>query len=821
MAAARNDDFSSPEVEAVYEASRQWPPEQRAGVLTQMEAAVAREAVVGKYKHPAQLAAAVDPGFITTAALTIISRAIEVLLNTPPGVERNLLITCPPQEGKSTMAAVYAVLRALQLNPNRKVILACYGDDLAHGHSRKCRDLIKRHGSGVKDAMTGVAMEDKLGLRLERGANKVSEWSIEGGTGGLVAAGLGATITGKPADLFIIDDPYKHMSEADSATYRAKVDLWFATVATTRLAPGAPTILIQCMTGDTPVLRPDGTETPLAAIRPGDEIATYEDGALRTSTVKNWASQGYDSICAITTTSDRTVRANARHPFLVLREGVETWVRLSDLRPGDNLISTASGTASCVPLTGATTPYPAGGCACPITTRCGGHRATSRSPRTSDETGICGTDTALASLTTPACSPSRAGCAQAVASRPAPTIAPLIGRASYASIIATKQDVCAAFSAMTATSSSVAPEPPCGCAKVPTISTDTVVAIEPCGVAEVFDIEVDRTENFIANGLVSHNTRWHPEDLAGKVIKAEAELPKEQRTWKHINIPAIAEPGLPDALHREPGVAMESARGRTLAQFQAKRRQVGERVWYAMYQGAPTNPAGGLFMRSWFEDRRLTGTPILPVASIVGIDPADSGEGDETGIIGSCLMGDGTIALVEDWSAQMTSDEWSRQAVMLALTIGAREIALEAFATATTYVKVLKRAWEAIHKAAVDKHNAGGILTPTEQRALSAAAPFTIYQWRASGDAVGRSALLRQACEVGTCRTVEFKLGVFEDQACDWQAGQHQPDRVAAAIIAHDRLAALGTGRPTLAAPVSARPQDAPAWLKRSIRRGA
>ncbi|AXQ52484.1 terminase [Mycobacterium phage FrenchFry] len=555
-----SDDFSTPEAELVYRASKSWPPEQRAGLLAQLEAARAREAVVGRYRNPAELAATVDPGFNITPALWLIAEAIEALLHSPPGVTRNLLITCPPQEGKSTMASVYTVLRALQLNPNARIILACYGQDLAHGHSRKCRDLIKRHGSGVRDAMTGAQIEDKLGLKLERGANKVSEWSIEGGSGGLVATGLGGTITGKPADLFIIDDPYKHMSEADSATYRAKVDLWMATVATTRLAPGAPTILIQ--------------------------------------------------------------------------------------------------------------------------------------------------------------------------------------------------------------------------------------------------------------------TRWHPEDLAGKVLTAELELPKAQRTWRHINIPAIAEEGIKDALDRAPGEAMVSARGRTKEQFEATKRKVGDRVWYAMYQGSPTNPAGGLFQRSWFEDRRLTGTPILPVASIVGIDPADSGEGDETGIIAGTLTGDGTIALVEDWSGQMTSDEWSRQAVTLALTVGAREIAMEAFATATTYVKVIKRAWEQIHEAAVEKHNAGGILTPVEQRALAPQMPFAIHKWTAKGDAVGRSALLRQACEVGTCRTVEYKLAVFEDQACDWQAGQHQPDRVAAALIAHDRLAALATGRSNLAAPVSDRPSEVPAWLRRTIGRG-
>ena len=84
-------------------------------------------------------------------------------------------------------------------------------------------------------------------------------------------------------------------------------------------------------------------------------------------------------------------------------------------------------------------------------------------------------------------------------------------------------------------------------------------------------------------------------------------------------------------------------------------------------------------------------------------------------------------------------------------------------------------------------------------------------------DAVGRSSLLRQAFETGKCKTVENKLAVFEAQAADWQAGQHQPDRVAAALIAHDRIAALSGGRVLMSVPVDGPPTAAPAWLKRRI----
>ena len=90
-------------------------------------------------------------------------------------------------------------------------------------------------------------------------------------------------------------------------------------------------------------------------------------------------------------------------------------------------------------------------------------------------------------------------------------------------------------------------------------------------------------------------TRWHPDDLAGVLLAEEPER------WLHINIPAIAEAGIPDALDRQPGVAMTSALGRTADQFDDLRRSVGSRSWYALFQGVPAAPEGGLIKRQWLD----------------------------------------------------------------------------------------------------------------------------------------------------------------------------------------------------------------------------
>lgn len=94
---------------------------------------------------------------------------------------------------------------------------------------------------------------------------------------------------------------------------------------------------------------------------------------------------------------------------------------------------------------------------------------------------------------------------------------------------------------------------------------------------------------------------------------------------------------------------------------------------------------------------------------------------------------------------------------------------------------------------------------------------------RGRGDAEARSAALRQALEVGTCR-VAGHLPSFEAQAVAWQSGQHQPDSLAAAVVAHDVLTA-GAGVVHFVSPLdTARrqregklPPPLPDWMRRKI----
>jgi len=96
--------------------------------------------------------------------------------------------------------------------------------------------------------------------------------------------------------------------------------------------------------------------------------------------------------------------------------------------------------------------------------------------------------------------------------------------------------------------------------------------------------------------VVLISTRWHEDDLAGRLLKSE-----DAAAWRVLSIPAQADhdpaKGQTDPLGREPGEFMISARGRTTEQWEQRKRTAGARAWAALYQGHPSPPGGGYFKR--------------------------------------------------------------------------------------------------------------------------------------------------------------------------------------------------------------------------------
>lgn len=266
-------------------------------------------------------------------------------------------------------------------------------------------------------------------------------------------------------------------------------------------------------------------------------------------------------------------------------------------------------------------------------------------------------------------------------------------------------------------------------------------------------------------------TRWSEQDLAGQLADLEPDV------WRRTNIPAVSAVGVPDALGRPPGVAMVSALGFTPADFVRKRRSVGERVWNSQYMGVPKAPEGELIKQVWLDAWRMAAAPQGPVKTVVAVDPSDSGEGDAAGIVAVSLTAQGVSALIADRSAPMTSDQWAKTAVKLAVEVGASEIAVEAFAARETYTRVVREELRRAREVGELRRDIAVTDWPPKGSG------------RGTGDALARSSALLQALEVGSCR-LAGEFPVFEAQATSWtgRAKDHQPDRLAALVVGHDVL---------------------------------
>jgi len=91
-------------------------------------------------------------------------------------------------------------------------------------------------------------------------------------------------------------------------------------------------------------------------------------------------------------------------------------------------------------------------------------------------------------------------------------------------------------------------------------------------------------------------TRWHEDDLAGRLLQAQKDGGEFAEQWEVLNFPALAEEN--DPLGREPGEALCPER------FDEHGLQVAKTVlgrnFYALYQGRPQAAEGAIFKQSWF-----------------------------------------------------------------------------------------------------------------------------------------------------------------------------------------------------------------------------
>lgn len=165
------------------------------------------------------------------------AKHLNVLCEKLEAIERKeikrLMVFMPPRHGKSEVSTKKFPAWFLGRNPNEEVIISSYSADLAYDFSKIARDTLKEHGKNI------------FGINVPKVPGAVGRWSAtEGGRGGLMAAGVGGPITGRGADLAIIDDPFKNWQDAASETVRNTCREWYKSTLRTRLAPGGRIVIV-------------------------------------------------------------------------------------------------------------------------------------------------------------------------------------------------------------------------------------------------------------------------------------------------------------------------------------------------------------------------------------------------------------------------------------------------------------------------------------------------------------------------------------------------------------------------------------------------
>jgi len=148
------------------------------------------------------------------------------------GEVKRLMIFVPPRHGKSELSSIKFPAWYLGRHPDKEVITSSYSAELAQDFGYKTRNLVD-----IQE------YQDIFNTKLRDDSKSKAKW-LTGEGGGYTATGVGGAITGRGADLAVIDDPFKNREEAESKTIRDKVYNWYTSTLYTRLEKNGAIILI-------------------------------------------------------------------------------------------------------------------------------------------------------------------------------------------------------------------------------------------------------------------------------------------------------------------------------------------------------------------------------------------------------------------------------------------------------------------------------------------------------------------------------------------------------------------------------------------------
>ena len=147
---------------------------------------------------------------------------------------KRLIINMPPRHTKSEFASYLLPAWFLGKYPDKKIIQTAHTAELAVGFGRKVRNLV--NSKDYKDVFPGVS--------LQSDSKAAGRWNTNKG-GEYFAIGVGGAVTGKGADLLIIDDPHSEQegASADINVFNRTYE-WYTSGPRQRLQPNGSIVVV-------------------------------------------------------------------------------------------------------------------------------------------------------------------------------------------------------------------------------------------------------------------------------------------------------------------------------------------------------------------------------------------------------------------------------------------------------------------------------------------------------------------------------------------------------------------------------------------------
>jgi predicted phage terminase large subunit-like protein len=214
------------------------------------------------------------PNFINGRHHEKMARAFEKVAN---GEVKRLIINMPPRHTKSEFASYLLPSWFLGRFPDKKIIQTSHTAELAVGFGRKVRNLVD--SDRYKDIFPQVA--------LQADSKAAGRWATNY-AGEYFAIGVGGAVTGKGADLLIIDDPHSEqeatLAETNAEVYDKTYE-WYTSGPRQRLQPGGAIVVVMTRWSKKDLT---GQVLKAAAQRSGEEWEVIEFPAILPSGKALW-----------------------------------------------------------------------------------------------------------------------------------------------------------------------------------------------------------------------------------------------------------------------------------------------------------------------------------------------------------------------------------------------------------------------------------------------------------------------------------------------------------------------------------------------------